>query len=190
MEQPPRQGLGQFFRALVEFLDRRGLRGRVRAAVSEETRKLIDHPPRAFGFIPSKPIDEVEAALQSIAGNDALVECGLACARPLGWSLLQPILKMAFTLFGRSPEPVFSNLDRFFAMVTRGISFSWQSTEKGGTVLARFSGEATPEAAFHVLRGTLLFAYEACGTSGEVGPPATVESSVAGTTVRYDVRWK
>jgi hypothetical protein len=94
-------------------------------------------------------------------------------------------------MFGQSPEPIFSNLDRFFSMVTRGITFSWEADgAKGGTVSARFDGEGTPEAAFHVLRGTLIFVYEVSGTVGEVGSPRVSESTPAGVTVRYDVRWK
>jgi hypothetical protein len=174
----------------MSFVDERGLREQVRAAVSEKTRAIIDHPPGALSFVPSGPIDEVEAALQRLAGNEALMQCGVACARPLGWSVLQPVVRMAFTLFGRSPTPIFANLDRFFSVVTRGITFSWEPREKGGTVTARFGGEGTPLAAFHVLRGTLLFVYELSGTVGEVGPPEVLESTPAGVTVRYDVRWK
>src|SRR3954447_18166644 len=180
MIDAPRQGLGQFFGALMEFVDARGLREQVRAAVSPPTQQVIDHPPRALSFIPSTPIDEIETALQKLAGNDALIECGIACARPLGWTLLQPVLRMALTLFGQSPEPIFSNLDRFFSMVTRGITFSWTAKEKSGAVSARFAGEGTPEAAFHVLRGTLLFVYELSGTVGTVGPPEVLESTPAG----------
>ena len=54
----------------------------------------------------------------------------------------------------------------------------------------RFDGEGTPDAAFHVLRGTLIFVYEVSGTVGEVGMPEVVESTPAGVTVRYDVRWQ
>jgi len=190
MPDAPRQGLGSFFRALMDFVDERGLREQVRSAVSPATRAAIDAPPRSLSFIPSTPIDEIESVLQRIAGNDALAECGVACARPLGWSMLQPVIRTAFMLFGQSPEPIFSNLDRFFSLVTRGISFSWEPGEKGGTVLARFAGEGTPDAAFHVLRGTLLFVYEVSGTVGEIGPPEVVESTAAGVTVRYEVRWK
>jgi hypothetical protein len=174
----------------MDFVDKRGLREQVRAEVSPGTRAVIDAPPRSLSFIPSAPIDEIESVLQRIAGNKALAECGVACARPLGWSVLQPVIRMAFTLFGQSPEPIFSNLDRFFALVTRGISFSWEPGEKGGLVLARFAGEGTPDAAFHVLRGTLLFVYEVSGTVGEVESPQVVESTPAGVTVRYAVRWK
>jgi len=188
-EAAPRQGLGSFFRAIVDFLDERGLREKVRAEVSPATRGLMDAPPRPLSFLPSTPIDEMEAALQKLAGPDACVDCGMACARPLGWSLLQPVLRMVFQLFGQSPAPVFENLDRFFSLVTRGIEFSWERKDKGGLVLARFNGEGTPEAAFHVLRGTLLFAFEVSGTSGEVSPPEVIESTAGDTVVRYQVRW-
>jgi hypothetical protein len=190
MADAPRQGMGSFFQAVMDFVNGRGLREQVRAAVSEKTRSLIDVPPRALSFIPSDPIDEIEAALQRLAGNEALVECGIACARPLGGAVLQRVIRMAFTLFGKSPQPIFANLDRFFSIVTRGIAFSWEAAETGGAVTARFAGEGTPEAAFHVLRGTLLFVYELSGRVGEVGPPQVLKSTPGGVTVRYDVRWK
>jgi hypothetical protein len=188
----PRQGLGSFFRALVDFLDDRNLRAQVRAAVSPETQALIDRPPRPLLFIPSRPIDELEAALLNIAGAEACVECGVACARPLGWTLLQPVLRTVFMLFGQSPEPVFENLDRFFSLVTRGIAFSWKrdGEARSGTILAKFDGADTPDAAHHVLRGTLLFAFEVSGTSGEVSAPEVVESNDYESVVRYQVRWR
>src|SRR5919204_6364253 len=108
-----RQGLGSFFRALMDFVDERGLRERVRAGVSAGTRAVIDDPPRALRFIPSAPIDEIETVLQKLVGNDALAECGMACARPLGWTMLRPVIRLAFMTFGQSPEPIFANLDRF-----------------------------------------------------------------------------
>src|SRR3989454_8141159 len=190
MPDAPRQGLGSFFRALMDFVDDRGLREQVRGAVSPATRATIDTPPRSLSFIPSTPIDDIETALQKIAGDEALVECGIACARPLGWTMLQPVIRLAFMMFGQSPEPIFANLDRFFSMVTRGITFTWKAGEKGGAVLARFAGTDTPEAAFHVLRGTLMFVYELSGTVGEVGIPEGVDSRPAGGIGRYDVRWK
>lgn len=185
----PRQGLGTFFHALLGFVEGRALLPQVRAKVSPETQALIDHPPRALGFIDSKPIDEVEEALGTLVPPEVLSECGLACARPLGWSLLQPVLRLAIQFLGQSPEPIFGNLDMFFSLVIKGINFSFERREKGGTVLARFAGEAPPAAAFQVRRGTLLFVFEATSTKGSIGEPELVESTPSGTTVRYQVRW-
>ena len=123
-----RQGLGSFFRALMDFVDERGLREQVRAGVSAATRATIDDPPRVLSFIPSTAIDDIESVLQKLVGDEGL---------------------------RRGPHPVRRRGH------TRG----------------------------HVLRGTLLFAYELSGTVGEVGMPQVVESTPAGVTVRYDVRW-
>jgi hypothetical protein len=190
MSDSPRQGVGTFFRALVAFVDGKGLREKVREGVSPETQKVMDDPPRPLAFIASKPIDEMETALHGLTDDATLVECGLACARPLGWSLLAPVLRVAFTLFGHSPAPVLANLNRFFSLVTRGISFEWTETEgKSGIVTATFQGDGTPDAAFHVLRGSLLFTFEACGIVGQVGVPQVQESTPSAAIVRYEVKW-
>jgi hypothetical protein len=190
MSDSPRQGVGTFFRALVAFVDGKGLREKVREAVSPETQRFIDNPPRPLAFIPSTPIDEMETALHAITDDATLVECGLACARPLGWSLLAPVLRVAFTLFGHSPAPVLANLNRFFSLVTRGISFEWSETDgKAGVVTATFQGDGTPAAAFHVLRGSLFFTFEACGIVGQVGVPEVQESTGSAAIVRYEVKW-
>lgn len=191
MGDSPRQVLGTFFRAVIDFVEKRGLMAQLREKVSPQTQALIDKPPRPLSFISSEPIDEVQAALGTLAGPEVLRECGLASARPLGWSLLQPMLRMAFQMFGQSPGHIFGNLDMFFSLVVRGISFSFarKKGEKGGTVITRFEGADTPEAAFHLLRGSLEFVFEASGTTGTVGAPEVVESTPAAALVHYRVSW-
>src|SRR5437870_1427688 len=125
METAPRQGLGTFFRALVDFVEEKGLHDQLRGLVSPDTRALMDKPPRPMAFLPSTPIDDLETALLKLTSAEVCVECGLYVARPLGWTLLKPVLLLAFQFLGQSPEPIFGNLDRFFSLVTRGISFSW-----------------------------------------------------------------
>jgi hypothetical protein len=89
-----------------------------------------------------------------------------------------------------SPEPIFSNLDRFFSLITRGISFEWNRTGKSGTVTARFEGPDLPEAPLHVLRGSLQFAFEVTTTTGSVSAPEIVEATPERTTVLYRVEWR
>ncbi|HKC59604.1 MAG TPA: hypothetical protein VKB92_05935, partial [Myxococcales bacterium] len=73
---------------------------------------------------------------------------------------------------------------------TRGITFSYTAdSPRAGLVVARFDGPDTPEAAYHVLQGSLQFIFELCGLSGEVGPAQVAESTPAGASVRYQVRW-
>ena len=118
------------------------------------------------------------------------VELGRVCSQNLGTTVVRPVLRMAFLLLGQSPAAVFENLDRFFCLVTRGITFTYGTeTSRSGVVVARFDGPDTPEAAFHVLQGSLQFIFELCGVSGEVGPAQVGEATPAGATVRYRVRW-
>lgn len=188
MLDSPRQGLGSLFRSILDFTAARGLTAEVRARVSPAVQALVDKPPRPLSFMPSAPIDEVEHALLQLTSPEVLVECGLSCSRSMGWTLVQPVLRAVFVLFGQSAAPVFARLDSFFSVLTKGIRFDWSAGEGGGTLLARFDGPGTPEAAFHVLRGSLLFIFEVSGTVGEVGTPEVVEATPAGTTVRYQVQ--
>jgi hypothetical protein len=186
----PRQGIGTFFRNVVDFISNDTRKDEVLERVSPETRALFDKPPGWLSWVPSIHIDELESAFMSVAGRPATVEMGRACSQNLGTTLVQPVLRIAFLLLGQSPAAVFENLDRFFALVTRGISFSYEATSaRSGAVLARFEGPDTPEAAFHVLQGALEFIFELCGISGEVGEAQIVESSAAGASVRYQVQW-
>jgi hypothetical protein len=186
----PRQGIGTFFRNLVDFIEERGRKAEVLERVSPATRALCEKPPGWLSWVPSVHIDELEAAFLAVAGRDATVELGRVCSQNLGTTLVRPVLRMAFLLLGQTPAVVFGNLDRFFAMVTRGITFSYMAdSERSGVVVARFDGPDTPEAAFHVLQGSLQFIFELCGVSGEAFAAEIAESTPTGATVRYRVRW-
>ena len=185
----PRQGLGTFFRNILDFIYERGHKAEVLERVSPRTRQLCDKPPGWFSWVPSVHIDELEAAFLTVAGRDLTVELGRVCSQNLGTTVVRPVLRMAFLLLGQTPAVVFENLDRFFALVTRGITFSYTAqSPRSGVVLARFDGPDTPEAAYHVLQGSLQFIFEQCGVSGEVGLAEVAESGSAGATVQYRVR--
>jgi hypothetical protein len=188
--EAPRQGLGTFFRNILDFIYERGRKVEVLERVSPQTRALCDHPPGWFSWVPSVHIDELESAFLEVAGRQQTVELGRVCSQNLGTTVVRPVLRMAFLLLGQSPAAVFENLDRFFALVTRGINFTYSAeTPRSGVVVARFDGPDTPEAAFHVLQGSLQFIFELCGVSGEVDAAQVTESTPAGATVRYGVRW-
>jgi hypothetical protein len=188
--EAPRQGIGCFFRNIVDFIAERGVEGEVLAAVSPDTGALFRNPPRPLAWVPSRHIDELEAAFLQVAGRELTVEMGRMCSRTLGATIVQPVLRLAFMLLGQGPGTIFENLDRFFSLATRGIEFAWESrSRKAGTVIARFVGPDTPEAAFHVLQGSLEFIFDLCGVSGEVSAAEVSEQSDAGATVRYRVSW-
>jgi hypothetical protein len=186
----PRQGIGTFFRNIADFIAKDPHKDQVLERVSAETRALFENPPGWLTWVPSVHIDELEAAFLTVAGREATVEMGRTCSQSLGTTIVQPVIRIAFLLLGQSPAVIFGNLDRFFSLVTRGITFSYAPTSpRSGTVLAHFDGPGTPEAAFHVLQGALQFIFELCGISGKVGDAQVAESSDAGASVRYLVEW-
>jgi hypothetical protein len=188
--EAPRQGIGTFFRNVVDFIYERGRKDEVLERVSAKTRALCDKPPGWLSWVPSVHIDELESAFLAVAGREATLELGRVCSKNLGTTVVRPVLRMAFLLLGQTPAVVFENLDRFFALVTRGITFSYSAdSPRSGVVVARFDGPDTPDAAYHVLQGSLQFIFELCGLSGEVGQAQVSESTPAGASVAYRVRW-
>jgi|GEM_PF-927420 len=185
-----RQSLGLFFRDLLASIDRLGLRAQVLLQVSPDTALLMQSPPPIFSWLDARHIDEVQKAVGKIAGEEALVELGLSAGRGLGMSVAQPLLRAAFHLFGKSPVAILFDLDRFFSLVTRGISFAYfAGDEEAGAVEASFVGKDVSEAAFHVLRGSLQFVFEVAGAKGLVGRPEILEQGPLGSRVRFQLAW-
>lgn len=188
--EAPRQRIGTFFRNIVDFIEERGRKAEVLERVLPQTRALWEKPPGWFSWAPSVHIDELESAFLAVAGREQTVELGRVCSQNLGTTVVRPVLRAAFLLLGQTPAVVFENLGRFFALVTRGITFAYMAdSPQSGVVVARFDGPGTPEAAYHVLQGSPQLIFELCGVSGEVGPAQVAESTSAGVSVRYQVRW-
>jgi len=189
-EEAPRQGIGSFFRNIIDYIYEHGRKDEVLARVSPATRAVCEKPPGWLSWVPSIHIDELETAFLEVAGKDETVELGRVCSRNLGTTLVKPVVRMAFLLLGQTPAVMFENLDRFFSLVTRGITFSYTAgSPRSGAVLTHFDGPDTPVAAYHVLQGSLQFIFELCGVGGTVGSAEVVESTDAGATVRYVVQW-
>jgi hypothetical protein len=187
----PRQAHGLFFRAILDFLRSRGHLEEVLSMVSEPTRRYIDRPPWAGRWIPSQPVDEIEEALQRIGGDELNVALGLFAAQQMVAKRIEPIVSAIFALMGRRPAALFRSLNLCFSLATRGISFVYvPEDERSGKVVAHFRGPGTPEAAWHALRGALLYGLDLAGALGEIGEPEPIATAPAGTTVRYAISWQ
>jgi hypothetical protein len=189
--EPPRAALGSFLRGVIAFVERKKLMSEVRAQVSAETNKLIDNPPFVFRWVGSTAVDEIEAALQKIGGPELCHELGLELSRAIGGSIVQPVLRAAFFLFGETPEAVFGHLDRFFSLPLRGITFSWRpGSATAGVVQARFNGPDVPEAAYHVLQGSLQWVFtDLLKRAGTVGAAQMVQSDETESRVNFEVTY-
>jgi hypothetical protein len=186
----PRTYLGSVLRITVEFLRERGCLELVRQRVSPSTCALIDKPPFPFAWIPATPMDEMESALFAVAGTQACADLGATAARKLGGSVIAPVLRMASSLFGNTPAALLANLDRFYPMVLKGMSFGYEALgDREGIVRASAGGPDVPAALFHVTRGNLLYIFELCGVSGTVDAPAGIRREGGTGEALYRVRW-
>jgi hypothetical protein len=189
-ESEPRTYLGSALRITVAFLRERGCLALVRQKVSPATAALIDKPPFPFAWIPAAAMDELESALLAIAGQQACADLGSTAARKLGGSVIAPVLRMASALFGNTPATLLGNLDRFYPMVLKGMSFKYEALgDREGLVRASAGGPDVPAALFHVTRGNLLFIFELCGVSGTVGAPEDIRCDARMGEAVYRVRW-
>jgi len=182
--------LGSVLRISVDFLRERDLLTRIREKISASTAALVDKPPFALSWIPAGAMDDLETALFAVAGSQPCADLGAVAARKLGGSVIAPVLKMATMLFGNTPQALFQNLDRFYPMVLKGMSFTYEARgEREGIVRAFAAGPGVPSALFHVTRGNLIYIFELCGVTGTAGPPEEIRCGPHGGEALYRVRW-
>jgi hypothetical protein len=182
--------LGSAFRVAVDFVHQRGCTALVKQRVSATTAELIDKPPFPFAWMPAAAMDELQSALSTVGGREACVDLGVTAGRKLGGSVIQPVLKMATALFGNTPATVFQNLERFYSMVLKGMTFEYEAVgPKEGLIRARVEGANVPAALFDVTRGNLSYVFELCGVNGTVSAPEDIRCDSAGGQARYKVQW-
>jgi hypothetical protein len=182
--------LGSAFRLTLDLIDEKGWREAIRAKAPPETARMMDNPPGPLSWIAAARLEDLEELIARQGGRDAAVELGLEAGRKLGGSIVKPVIKLALTLFGASPDSLYGNLDRLYSMVTRGLHFAWRSTErKSGVVEARFEGPGVRESLFDVTRGNLKFIFEVCSASGEVSLPQVMRHDDLGALVQFTTRW-
>lgn len=183
-----REVLAASFRAALEHIDGKGVLGTVRERVPEETARLIEKPPMPFRYLSSEHIDQLYVAFGEHTDHAGLVELGRAIAKGTSVSAVGPVLRMALSLFGGTPAALFGNLDRFFSVATKGISFTWTATgERSGIIDTRFAPGPPPPESATVLEGNLLYGYELCGAP--TGVIEQREDLEGGHLVRVRARW-
>ena len=187
----PRGYLGVAVKSAIEFIEQKGLGQKIKADASPAARAQMEKPPGMMSWQDAAVLDELETLLVKHAGREACVAAGLYTARKLGGSLIQPVLKFALQLFGNTPATLFANLDRFYPMVTRGLSYGYEPlSETEGTVLLTAEGRAIPPALFDATQGNLTYVIEMTGATGLVAPYRLRSTDDKSTVVDYVVRWR
>lgn len=184
--------LGSVYRITGEFLARRGLVEKIAPRLSPATRKLLDKPPFPFSWHGSEELEDIERALYILPGGPQLcADLGRAAGEQLSKSVIEPVFRMALSLFGKTPASLFDNLDRLFSMVARGFSFRYEaSSPKSGLVTAQIAGSAVHPSLYEQLRGNLSTVFDLCGVQGTVEPGAVLAPGDATAQVRFAVRWE
>jgi hypothetical protein len=185
----PRGCLGSVYRVTAEFLAERGLLAEVKEKLSPEARKVLEKPPFPFAWQESAALEEIEKVLYAKSPQLA-ADLGFAAARVLSGNVIAPVLRVATSLFGATPDAFFRNLDRFYAMVVRGFSFRYEEHgEKEGRVIARISGGRPHPSLFQQLKGNLAILYQIAGATGVIDEPVLLASDESGAEIALGVRW-
>jgi hypothetical protein len=187
-----RGALGSVYRLTAEFLAKRGVMDKVKAQASEPTRTILEKPPFAFAWRGYEPLEEIERILYVMPGGPQLcVDLGHAAGSQLSGSVIEPVLRMAMSLFGKTPATMFANLDRFFSMVVRGFTFSYEAgSAKDGVVLVEIAGGQVHLSLFEQLRGNLRTIFDLCAVKGSIAAAEVVRRDDKGAQIRIPVRWE
>ena len=182
--------LGSAFRLTLDMIDEKGWRAAIRAEAPPETARMMDDLPGALSWIPAARLEDLEELVARHGGREAAVELGILAGRNLGGSIVKPVIKLALTLFGATPDSLYANLDRLYSMVTRGLHFSWREAQrKSGVIEAQFDGPGVRASLFDVTRGNLKYMLEACSASGDVEQPQILRHDDRGALVQFNARW-
>lgn len=189
MVEGTRGTLGGTYRITRDFLAGRGMLDEVAAQLAPASRALLDKLPFPFAWQEMAPLEEIQRLLYA-KSPELCVELGFAAAKYFTEGIVAPVARMAATLFGQTPESIFGNLDRFFALVVRGFEFRYErGGDKLGTVFVHISGGPMHPSLFQQVRGNLRMTYPLCSVDGSVGEATLLRSGEADAEVSFAVRW-
>jgi hypothetical protein len=186
---PRREAHAVLFRCLVDFLASRGLTEAVKAAVPEQTRRDIAHPPWADRWLRASAVEDVVHALHGIGGPALNLELGRFLARRMTEGRLRPVVTGIFSVLGKSPAALFKSLNVCFSLAWRGILFRYEAEGAEHQVVARFPAEPPPPGMHHALRGAFLHVFELSGARGAVSEPRILADRNGGVQVQYRLRF-
>jgi hypothetical protein len=190
-EGTPRGYIGLSVRCGIDFIEQKGLTAKVRADASPAARAALDNPPAKLGWQDATVLDELETLLLTHGGRQACVDLGHYAAVSLGGGIVKPVLSFALQIFGTTPQTIFSNLDRFYSIVTRGLHYEFQHvSDKSGTLILTADGPNPPPALFDVCRGNLVYLLDLAGVTGTVDPYHLRSADSASTVVSFAVNWE
>jgi hypothetical protein len=190
-QRVPRGYIGLSVRCGIDFIKQLGLTEKVRAEASPAAQQALDNPPTKLGWHEATVLDELETLLLKHGGRQACVDLGHYAGVSLGGGIVKPVLSFALHIFGTTPQTIFTNLDRFYSIVTRGLHYEFQPvSEKSGTIVLTVDGENPPPALFDVCRGNLTYLLDLAGVTGTVDPHEVRTADATKTVVAFATHWE
>lgn len=178
------------FRGYIDALRRAGLFEAVRARVSPDFARTLDHPPPSSVWIPARDTDQLILAIEA-AGGLAAVRKLSRDAVLLG---LVPVLRGAIEaflrLFGATPTTLLARISQLTSTSSRGVSYEYESTgDCSAVIVARYpSRRNMPIALFVAAAGGFEAIYELCGVQGKVSDPEVLSDGI-GNAARFTFEW-
>lgn len=185
---PGNQYAASLLRAHTTGLKTLGIYAEVLAQAPPRLRTLLEHPPLPTVWLGLEPLGDLWAVVDSMGGLELIERVSLAGTQQTTGRLLTPLARTMFTLFGASPETLFSRLPSFIGVVVRGMEMSWSRTEGAAPagVLEMTAAEPHLPREWAAWTGALRWIFDLASTPGTI---VVNELSAEGRVARFGVAW-
>ena len=183
---PPRSFKRSLFTSYLDVLQRTGLLVRVRAGAGAELAALLDRPRGAGPWMPGATFDELNAALEALAGREAVRQLGLNVMKRDFTLVLEPIIHLSLSLLGASPASLFSRAHLMLAVISHGVEMKWTPAGRSGGTMQVVCGDAVPSISWAAWEGCFLYILELAAATGTV---CEARSAADGRGCAVDVAW-
>ena len=162
------QVVGTVFLAYVRQMEKRGLYARVRARAGAELARALDKRPLAVSWVGGGVLVQLAEALETEIGADGVRELARASTKESVGPLIAPIARATVSIFGGTPDRLFSRIETALSITNRGCTFSWERLGDQSGVLRIDVSQPMPVPYWRMWEGALEYVYDLCKVAGKV----------------------
>jgi hypothetical protein len=156
-------------RAHLTQIEKLGLLDSVTKNLSETSREALAQSPLPTAWVDVTVMHDIIAALEKVAGMDAVRTVTMRAQQAGTTPLLMPIIGGLMRLFGASPNTLLSRFDDLAKTQLRGAGFKWVlDSPKSGRLTVTFPRNDTPRAAFVGFESGCRGILDLCKLQGDV----------------------
>jgi|LNFM01.1.fsa_nt_gb hypothetical protein len=178
---------GGVWRSQIAALEQLRWKERVRPALPEGARALLDDPPSILEWVPIEHPIAVCATIERLYGADEVVRFGTTATVGILETSLKPVLQGIFAVFGAKPSSLFGRADLVVKAITRGVSASYKTLgDRAGESEFVVDHHDVHAAYWRLWQGSLVHGFTLCRCVGTVGIPVVLDG---GRRARFHFRW-